>query len=290
MTEERNIADALAEHLPHPHLLVSQTVADLTAADGVLQVALPSNFTLKELDLERLLPHPRRTVAKASLMDAASFIDYVNRHAQERSVVWCAFNPANFSLSFTAVIDEHDAASAGWRSHQAVFVPSMSSEWKTWSGQDRKAMDQLPFAEFIESNENDIAAVEGMPSSLEMHKMATEFVARQDMSIKSAVRSQNGGVQLTYIADADSGTYENMKLFERFALGIPVFWEVPQEGRAIAAYPLHARLRYRLGHGKVMFFYELIRPDLVHQRASLELIDEIREGIGAVPLIVGSCS
>ena len=92
---------------------------------------------------------------------------------------------------------------------------------------------------------------------------------------------------LTYVADADKGTLEQMKVFEKFSIGIPVFWAGP-------AFRIDARLKYRLGTaqaaGKVSFFYELIRHYRVHEAAAKELISAVRDGIGAVPLLMGSCT
>ena len=64
----------------------------------------------------------------------------------------------------------------------------MSNEWLTWTENNRKVMTQLEFAYFIEEHEDDISAVDGFPSSLDMMKMATEFEARQDQAIKSTLR------------------------------------------------------------------------------------------------------
>lgn len=42
--------------------------------------------------------------------------------------------------------------------------------------------------------------------------------------------------------------------------------------------------------GKVHFWYELIRPDRVHKAAAKELIERVRAGIGATPLLMGASS
>jgi len=296
-TDNTNIAESLAKVLPKIEALFSVPEiggkADDTPAKFVL--AVPNNTKLETLDMEGLLPNPRRTKGVATMGDQESFIAYVNRFAKSGTAVWCDFQPQTAKLDFKAVIDEHAPDLAGWRGHTATYSPAMSIEWMNWKGSNgsNKTFGQVEFAEFLEKNENDIAQVEGYPTSLQMHAMATEFVARQDMSIKSSVRLQDGGVRLNYIADADAGTVEQMKLFEKFAIGIPVFWTVPGtdgEGKQlpVAAYRIDARLKYRLREGKVSFWYELIRPDRVHQMAALELIQAVKAGIGDVPLRMGS--
>ena len=85
------------------------------------------------------------------------------------------------------------------------------------------------------------------------------------------------------IADPDQGTVESMSLFERFAIGIPVFHGDP------VAWSLIARLKYRNNGGKLSFSFELVRPDRVHQGAAKELIVKVSSGLGPVPLLMGEC-
>ena len=49
-------------------------------------------------------------------------------------------------------------------------------------------------------------------------------------------------------------------------------------------------LTRRVNSGAVKFWYDLIRPDLVHQAAAVAMIDQIRAGLGGVPLRMGRCS
>lgn len=278
-----NIAQTLARELPKAELLNDALAADLRENDRLLHYALPKGFELKEIDLERLLPHPRRTKAVATLNDADSFIAYVARHATDRTVCWAHFNPQTFTLGFVAVIDEHDKTTAGWRAHSARYTPEASAEWKVWTAQNEKPQAQLEFAAFIERNEPDISTQDGLPTSLQMLAMATEFEANSEKRIKTVARLQGGGVRLEYVDDDDAATLTQMKLFERFQIGIPVFWAGP-------GYRIDARLKYRHGSGKVSFWYELIRADRVHEAAAKDLIERVRTGLGTVPLLMGNCS
>ncbi|HOU66037.1 MAG TPA: DUF2303 family protein [Thermomonas sp.] len=281
-----NVAATLAKELPKPQVLFAAPEANGGTVPGLIHLALPKGWTTAQLDNEKMLPSPRRVTAAAAMTDAASFIAYVLRNRNAGSMVWCDFNPTSYALQFTAVFDEHHAK-PGWRSHKATFKPAVSAEWGTWIRSDKQSKSQVAFAEFLEQNEQDISALDGFPTSLDMVKMATEFEARQDQRLKSTVRLQSGGIRLEYVADADSGTTEAMKIFDKFVIGIPVFWTQPKAGEPVAAYHVKARLRYRQASGAVNFYYELIRPDLVHQRAALELIEQIRAGIGETPLLMG---
>lgn len=277
----KNIAETLSEVLPEASIVhqVETGVPFLTIAHA----AVPKTSELKELklDLEKYMPHPRRTVATARFSEPDSFLAYVAGHAVEGTVVWCTFDPQKFSLGFTAVFDEHTRAAAGWRSHKAIMVPEMSAEWKAWKEKDRAWFKQVPFAEWIQEHDVDIASGEGLPNSLQMLEMATNFVMNEELVLKSSVRLSSGGVRLTYIADPDSGTTEDMRIFEKFALGLPVF-------HGGSAWSVVARLKYRNDKGSVVFSYELIRADKVHEAAAKDVIQVVRDGLGAVPLLMGS--
>ncbi len=278
-----NIARTLKKILPEAKLIELAPLAEV----GVFHVAVPEGTKLEAIDGEKFGARPRNIKTVATMGDADSFIAYVKRHANPSSVVWCQFNPQTYALSFTAVIDEHGKDMPAWRSNVAKYTPLVSAEWATWNAMNKKVMEQVAFAEFIESNEQDIASLPNFPTSLQMLTMATEFEARQDLKVKSVVKLQSGGVRLEYINDADTGTTETMKLFDKFAIGIPVFWS-PPGAETVVAYPITARLRYRLQAGKVQFWYELIRPDLVHEKAAQGLLASIRTELGDTPLLLGT--
>ena len=278
---KENIAATLARTLPTAAIISSINERG-TDQLGLLEIAVPKNFDLKELDFERLLPNPRRTKAIAKFSDARSFIDYVKAHKFAGTTVWCDFNPQTFALSFAAVIDEHAAGTPGWRDHRATFSPDMSAEWKAWKGKNSAQFAQVDFAEWIEEHADDISTANGLPTSLQMLTMATEFQANEERVLKSSVKLQSGGVRLTYIADPDAGTTESMQMFDKFAIGIPVF----QGG---SAWGITARLKYRLNQGRVTFHYELVRPDRVHDGAAKELIQHVTDEVG-VPVRMGSCA
>lgn len=280
----KNLAETLAEVLPEAQVIHS--IENAPEGLHIVHATVPKTSELKkiEVDLEKHLAHPRRTSAVADFATAQSFLDYIKRHAQPQTVVWCNFDPQTFALDFTAVIDEHSKDAAGWRAHRATYKPAMSTEWKAWKGNHKTAMPQVAFAEWIQEHEDDITSANGLPTSLQMLEMATNFVMNEERQLKSAVRLQSGGMRLTYIADPDQGTVEQMSMFDKFAIGIPVFHGGP-------AWGITARLKYRNTSGKLSFHYELIRPDRVHDSAARELVTLVRDGlVNGVPLLMGQCT
>lgn len=281
-----NMAESLAKLLPAPAIVKSVQPYD---ADQLHFIAVPSNFKLEKVDNEQLLPFPRRTSGAANLSTAESFIAYVNRHNKGAgTVAWCQFDPQTYTLGFKAVFDDHSPMNPGWRKHSATYTPAMSAEWKVWAKADTESMAQVDFAAFIERNADDVTptvaagSADKFPTSLEMLSMATSFEANGEKRVKSIVRLQGGGMNLTYVDDNDEATLTQMKAFEKFQIGIPVFFDGP-------GYRIQARLRYRQNQG-VKFWYELIRPDRAHEDAARELIEKVRTGIGDVPLMLGTFS
>jgi uncharacterized protein YfdQ (DUF2303 family) len=285
---QANLAETLARILPKAELLRSGNAPSHTVpALETFHVALPKGPEVKEIqvDLEKYLPAPRATVCTATLADAESFLGYVTRHADPAcSLVWCKFDPRTFELAFTLVVDEHAKAAPGWRRHQASYTPAASAEWITWTKHNGTAgaKEQVEFAEFLERNEGDIASGEGLPTSADMMTMATNFEVTSEKRLRSSVRLSSGAIQLEYIDKEDEQTVERMRLFDKFSIGIPVFWAGP-------GYRIDARLKHRIAQGKARFWYELIRPDRVHEAAAKDLIERVRAGIGGVPMLMGAC-
>lgn len=266
-----NLAETLAREMKEPIEIISEHGGNLK------RVALPPGWTLVEKDDDaRCLEYPRRKIATVILNDADSFVDYMNLHGQqEPAAVWCVADYKKGKVNFLGILNDHGslADDTGWRDHRASFTPVFSQEWANWTEKNKQAFTQVEFASFIEDNLKDIAAVDGQPTGAQMLEMALTFEANQDMRFKSAIRLQNGGVQMSFVQDDDAQTLQKMQVFDRFSLGFPVFWNGDP-------YRVDARLRYRVRDGKLAFWFELIRTDKVLEAATHTLITQIREKTG----------
>jgi uncharacterized protein YfdQ (DUF2303 family) len=266
---DTNIAETLAREMKTPQV-IDAPIAEIT------RVALPPGWKLSEIDDEKHAMTPRRKRATVRLADALSFIDYVERHGSlAYSTVWCEADYAAGKVDFSAILNDHgEEEEPHWRDHTARYAPVFSQEWKTWTSKNKHTFSQAEFAMLIEDNLKDIAGADNLPTGAQMLEMALSFEANQDMRFKSAIRLQNGGVQMSFVQDDDSQTLAKMQLFDRFAIGIPVFWNGD-------AYRVDARLRYRVRDGKLTFWFELIRQDKVLESATTTLIEQIRTATGS---------
>jgi uncharacterized protein YfdQ (DUF2303 family) len=266
----------------------ARTIADesrrpiLDAIGGRPVAFLPREYTLQ--DLQAMLPAPTRKSGSVTLSDADSFVAYVLKHRVDDGTgvgtgIYCRADFAKGDVRLVAVFNDHTAGSAGWRDHQAIYDVPKSEEWKRWTGRNGQAFTQAEFAAFIEENQRDIASADGLPTGGDMLAMALSLEINQDARFKSSVRLQSGGVEMTLVDQEDDATLKRMQVFERFALGIAPFFNGEP-------YQLVARLRYRAQEGRLRFWYELVRPDLVVQHAAQTMVAKVSAET-AVPVLMG---
>ena len=268
--ETENIAQTIAKEVKAPSQIINK---DETA----IVYALPPGWSTKDYNFEYLLKTPRRKTAKIKLNDTESFIEYVvTQGDEEHCNIYCKADFESGGIAFLAVLNDHSSNINGqmWRDHTALYTPEKSVEWKRWAANDKKQMNQLEFATFIEDNLDDIAPVDGMPSRADLLEMILKFEANQDSRLKQHVRLQSGGIELNFVNNDDEQTIQRMKMFEKISIGIPVFDNEKNN------YRIDARLRYRTREGKLTFWYELIRADKVFKAAAQNMISEIKTGTG----------
>lgn len=267
-------------------LAASIKPVEIASQDHIKRVALPPGWELNEKNDEHLLAQPQRKNGTVHLDDIESFTGYINRHksTDEATVIYTKADYVKGIVQFNCIINDDrpyspDEPTQSWRDFVAMYYPQKSVEWDRWTEKNKAHLTQFEFALFIEDNLQDIAAVEGMPTAQQLLEMATKFQATMDMRYKSNIRTQSGGMNLTFVNDDDAQTVETMKLFEKISIGIPVFWGGD-------AYRIDARLRYRVKDGGLKFWYELIREDKVMEDATKTMIEKIKADTD-VPLFFG---
>lgn len=284
LPQSHNYADSILNAAQKP---------EFKDASGTPLIVLPKDFA--HHSLEHLLPTPVRKKGTIVLDDAASFSKLVLLHgATDRTVVYCEANYPEGKFKMTAVINDHTKEAAAWRDHVVVFSPSQTEEWKTWFKKDSEQMGQLTFAQFLEENIGDINSVavsEGnatskpdmSPTGSQMLEMALNLEATNDVRFKSYNRLTDGSINLVFVNQTDDATAKQMKLFERFTLGVAPFFNGD-------AYRLDARLRYRVdtNAGTVKFWYELIKPEKVLQDAAEGEVAKIQEELKDYTILFGN--
>lgn len=258
------------------------TIDTSTITRGELPLLMvPHGYNAQLLDnLEKHLPAPLRKTGCAKLDDLDSFVWYAKEHSSlSCSRIYTAVDYKTGALSFNAVFNDHEQEAAAWRDFNAQFAPALSLEWLRWTGKNKQAMTQSEFASFIEDNLPEIATIEGLPTGTDMLQLASNFEVTSEKKFKAGHRLQSGGVSIEYIDQEDAGTLARMQVFDKFALGMPVYFNG-------TAYRIDARLKYRIREGKLALWYELIRPEKIIEDAARELIEVVRSKTG-MPVLFG---
>jgi uncharacterized protein YfdQ (DUF2303 family) len=230
--------------------------------DGTTHLIVPEGYSHVDLTnaIEKIQQTPDRKKGTATLSNIDSFILF----AQQQDLVEHGYIYADpQALTLTAVFNDHrERNTPGWRDHRAVYQAELSHEFSGWKRNDRKVLEQEDFAVFLEDNIADVVE----PSGETLLAIALTLQAKTDASFSSARRLDNGQVQFSYTEniEARAGTGA-IEIPREFQIGLRLF----KNGDG---YKLKARLKYRLGAGKLKFWYELDRPENAIEAAFKEYI------------------
>ena len=264
--------------------LMTLSVASLEArraGDGGAPYALvPPEWTVERL--EHLLETPTRPRGTTKLGDADSFCAWINERKLPTSRVY-AVNNHSEGVQFVAVLD--DTVEAGqplWGDWRALYTPLVSPEWQIWNGLNGKRGAQKDFAEFVESNIDDVfSSGAHEPAGAVLLELANVLHATLKAEFSSAVRLSNGTTQLRYSETMQAtGGSGSLEVPEMFFLSIPVFQHGPH-------YKVAARLRYRVQGSSLSIGYDLVRPHKIIEAAADDIIERITEKT-ALPLFMGT--
>lgn len=269
----RTEADAVAALAAKPSIEIIEGVPHLLMPD------VDGEWTYSSL--ERLLPTPTRKKGTLVAHDVDSFIAILKRHGSLATCnVYLDVDYAANKIDAVALFNDHaDGDGApGWRDFRCTFAPRFGEEWKRWAGHHKKAMDQMAFAQFIETNIADIVQPPGtkLPTGADLLTFATTLTETRKVKYGSGVNLQNGMVQIEFIEEGDNGTKGKLELFREFAIGVQPFFNGD-------AYQVRAWLRYRIDRntGQIAFWYELQRHDKALEDASRAVIERIKAEAGA---------
>lgn len=249
VTKTRTEADAVAE-------IAARVLPDITS---LANTPLARHRDGRIESLERYMPEPLRPRARATFNEPRSFINYVMAHAEEGTHLFGDVTEAGGS--FAAIIDYHlptDKETGGkqgaqWGEHTARLDLQTTPEWKRWLGNNAKPFEQAQFAEFLEDNVRDVIR----PSGAELFEVALTLQAAKKVAFRSGMRLSNGEHQLTYVEEiaGQAGATGQLQVPERFTIAV-----APFEGTEPVE--IEVRLRYRLMEGRVVFIYQMLRPDV----------------------------
>lgn len=267
----------------HQSRLVDEIRTLATAALEVKEVGESFHLLVpgdvKHIDItgmvEAAYDSPKRKRGQVQLSSIESFNQYVTDQAREGSSYIYADPDAR---RLTAVLNDHDFGSGeypGWRDFRAVYHAELSREFAAWVANDKKVKEQEEFAVFLEDNIADVCA----PTGEELLAIALTLQAKTEVAFNSSRRLDNGQVQILYSENIDARAGAgSIEIPREFWIGVRIF----KNGDG---YKLKARLKYRLGGGKVKFWYELDRPENAIEDAFAAYVSKASES--GVPVLLG---
>ena len=228
---------------------------------------VPTGYTVQDLSpliYSKNNPTPQRTTAKVTVRDAASFVRYYEKFAEESSVIFSS----ETELQLFSILDYHQSASSPkWREHTLKLSLQHSGPWQTWTGKNNSPFTQMAFAEFLEQNAVDIID----PKAADIVEIARDLEAYESVEFSSSARTKDGTSQLRF-SETVKATVRGgeMEVPDRFTLQLPVFGNLTQ---------MEAMLRYRISNGKLSIYYTLYRPEEVLRKAFEAVCADISEAL-----------
>lgn len=237
---------------------------------GIPYAVVPAGASLQSL--EKFLTRPVATTINHTFTRAQSLIDFAKRFKNEAMTVsFCELRN-----TFMVRVDDDLPSRPSWRSHSGSLTLKYSPEATAWfDGAGKgKARNQEDFALFIEDHLVDIID----PKGSDMLAMVLEFKSVTTASFSSAIRLNDGNVQVAYAVESRPGTVcfpERLKIF------IPIF-----HGQSRTEIDL--RVRYRVNDAKLQLWYEIVAKDAILLREIERYVEQVETGIG-LPVLFRSC-
>jgi len=212
--------------------------------------------------------HPERKSGTANVTTLESFIDLVDRHKTEDSVIFADTNWKAPTL--TAVIDYHRKPSGGnadFIQHRIHYAFPLSEEWQAWVKHDGTVMSQEDFAVFIEDHIQELSAPDSEEAEYyqeifgfkvaypnELQALSRGLAVTVSQNVKSNVVLQSGEGEIVFEESHTDRQGNKFTVPGLFILNIAPFFlgdtcRIP------------VRLRYRVRGGAAVWFYNIYRPD-----------------------------
>jgi len=233
--------------------------------------------------LEEYRIAPERRSGTANVTTLQSFIDLVNRHKDDSTVIFA--ETVYPDLKLTGVIDYHTLDNEPrFGKHRVDYTFPLTEDFKSWIDHNKQVMNQGEFAAFIEEHIADLT----LPYDQEAQDFETKFRTKialpnemMDMSrgmqvhingaFKHAVLLQSGEAEIAFTEEHVDASGKKLIVPGLFMIALPAFID----GDDVR---LLARLRYRASGGKVTWSYILYKWDFeIRNRVKDDLDTAARE-------------
>lgn len=275
------------ETCPTPTDLTPKTIDRLLELGGNLTQPIETEAGVfgivpngcKVEELTRFYP-PNRIKETVKLSDATSFIAYVNRFKTPATLLFAYAHEE--PIGVCAVLDYHEAApklKPAYTAHRARFHFRTTDDWKTWMVADRKRMNQLDFAVWLEDN------APLLQNGLELLELVQSLHGHVDARFNQTIRLKDGAVKLVFDEDVvirgttqSSSKAGEMDLPPFITAKLAIF-----EGGPVQT--ITARLRERCENRKLTLWFETMQPARMMRECVDRTLAEIAEKTEITPLL-----
>lgn len=247
--------------------------------------------TVKAL-VEQYRLRPERRTGTAVVTTLQSFIDLVNRHKDDSTVIFASTKWPEPKL--IAVVDYHELdGKPRHGKHRIEYRFPVTEEFKVWIDNNGELMEQAKFAAFLEDHAAELTTpFDGERSDYERlfkEKFATpnELIAlSRDLEIyvgakvKRAERLASGERTVEFVEEHLNTKGEKVQIPGVFMIAVPAFLD----GEAVR---IPTRLRYRAGGGSISWAYQLYRWEFWLRDRVKEDLDKAAKDTG-LPSFEGS--
>lgn len=252
----------------------------ITLDSGDKVVVLPGGMGIHSL---KEFSAPQRIEQEVTLLEAGSFIEYVNRFKDTDTLIFC--DVSETGVTFKAMLDYHQQKEKGthaprYCTHVADFTAIHTPEWRAWQSANRQRMSQVDFATWLEDN----AQLFVQPKGAELLELVRTLHGHANARFSTALRLDNGSHSVSYEEDVQikgtgAGTKSgDVKLPPEVVAGVAVF----QGGQP---YKITARLKARVQERSLTLWFETIQMPAVVRESILMLVKQIAEKTGITPLL-----
>lgn len=240
--------------------------------NGMPFVIVPNDS--KHIIFPDLLRAPLHVAQTVQLSTVAAFIGYVNRFADDNSVIFVDI-PAG---KIKAVLDYHKAefyspndgnATPRHGKHIATLHCQYTTEFEKIKDASGTKFTQEGFALFLE----DILPHVASPDAATLQEIVGSLQAKNNVDFKSGIRTDNGQVSLTYkeTIEAKAGVEGNLEVPQSITFGLQIH-------RGGSAYKLPARFRYRITGGNLSLWYDIDQLEHAIETSMNDTVSIIKHG------------
>lgn len=236
--------------------------------------------------LENYLP-PKRIERTVTLLEAGSFVDYVNRFKNPNTLIFACVSETG--VSFKAMLDYHAGApelKPDYCRHVAVFTAIETPEWKVWQAADRELMAQAEFATWLEDNLSlfTVGGENKYPAGADLLELVKSLEGHRNARFAQSIRLDNGAHSVQYDEDivirgggtsTQAGTLEVPPMI---CGGLAIF-------QGADPYEMPARLKTRCVDRKLGLIFETVNLPKIIRESILLLVKKVADGTQIVPLL-----